>query len=217
MTLHWLAVTCGALALACGLLGLALLASGGAVGRLVKRLLGVMALVGGGFLGVSAWDLYSYQREGLTPIATLRFARLAPQHFQAELQAQDQELRVFELHGDQWQVDARLLRPSGWVSRWWRAPYYRLERLSGRYHRVEDELSRPRSVYALASESRLDVGDWLERVPETWRPLQLGYGSGAFLPMADGAEYVVYIDGRGLSANPANDAARRAVNRWFRD
>lgn len=216
MSMHWLAAACGAVAVASALFGVLLIASGGPVGRLFKRLLGVTALAGSGLLGLSAWDLYSYQREGLTPIATLRFAKTASQTFQAELISPTGESQGFELHGDQWQLDARLLRPKGWATRWWRAPYYRLERLSGRYQRVEDELGRPRSAYALAPEARLDVGDWLERVPPNWRPLQVGYGSAAFLPMADGAEYVVYIDGRGLSASASNEPARRAVDRWFR-
>lgn len=215
MSFHWLAAVCGAGALASLLLGVYWLSGGSVVGRVLKRGLGVLSLVVGGFLGLGAWDLYSYERDGPTPIATLHFTKLAPRSYQVELRSPGADSAGFVLNGDQWQLDARLLRPSGLLRRWWRTPYYRLERISGRYERAADELAQPRSVYALASEPQLDVGQWLQRLPSGWRPMQVGYGSATFLPMADGAEFVVYIDGRGLSASAANGPARSAVERWF--
>ncbi|MCD6042631.1 MAG: hypothetical protein K0R40_2234, partial [Burkholderiales bacterium] len=40
------------------------------------------------------------------------------------------------------------------------------------------------------------------------------YGSAAYVPMAEGAEYLVSVSTSGLVVRPANDAARKAVGGW---
>jgi hypothetical protein len=40
------------------------------------------------------------------------------------------------------------------------------------------------------------------------------YGSAAYVPMAEGAEYAVTVSSSGLVVRPANDNARKAVGGW---
>ena len=40
------------------------------------------------------------------------------------------------------------------------------------------------------------------------------YGSAAYVPMSEGAQYNVSVSATGLVVRPANDAARRAVGGW---
>jgi hypothetical protein len=40
------------------------------------------------------------------------------------------------------------------------------------------------------------------------------YGSAAYVPMADGAQYVVSVSATGLLIRPLNDAAKKAVGGW---
>jgi len=40
------------------------------------------------------------------------------------------------------------------------------------------------------------------------------YGSAAYVPMAEGAEYAVSVSASGLVVRPGNDAARKAVGGW---
>jgi hypothetical protein len=130
------------------------------------------------------------------------------------LQARNAPPRHFQVRGDEWQVDARVLK--------WRAmgnlvgldTLYRLERLSGRYGDVTSERALQRTVHDLAEDPGLDL--WtLTRRYQRYVPLADAlYGSAAFVPMAEGAEYVVSVSASGLVVRPGNEAARKAVGGW---
>ena len=91
---------------------------------------------------------------------------------------------------------------------------YRLERISGRYADVPAEKSAPRTIYALAQDEGFDVWPAVRRYHD-WLPFADAlYGSAAYVPLAESADYVVTVSGSGLVVRPANDAARKAVGRW---
>jgi hypothetical protein len=162
-----------------------------------------------------AADLRTYQR--LTyeqPAGELQLNRTGERQFNAVLTYPAGERANFALRGDEWQIDARVLK--------WRAlanivgfnSVYRLERISGRYARIEDERDQPRTVYALNPPQRIDPWDLVHRY-HSWIPwLDALYGSAAFLPMADGALYEIMMSQSGLIARPLNQAAREAVGNW---
>jgi hypothetical protein len=162
-----------------------------------------------------AADLRTYQR--LTyeqPAGELQLNRTGERQFNAVLTYPGGERANFALRGDEWQIDARVLK--------WRAlativgfdSVYRLERISGRYARIEDERDQPRTVYALNPPQRIDPWDLVHRY-HSWIPwLDALYGSAAFLPMADGALYEITMSQSGLIARPLNQAARDAVSNW---
>ena len=173
----------------------------------------VLLLVGGA--GLVAANLFTYARlthEQEAVRVTTR--QLAERHFAVSLQAKDAPPMQYDLRGDEWQVDARVLK--------WRAmgnllgfdTVYRLERLSGRYNDIRNERSAPRTVHDLAKEPGMDL--WtLARRYHRYLPLADAlYGSAAYVPMAEGAEYVVTVSTSGLVVRPANDAARKAVGGW---
>lgn len=167
-------------------------------------------------IAVGAWDLRGYRPlSAAEPIGTLSFKRLGAQHFTATLTRADGTERRYELHGDMWQIDARLLRWADALTRLGLKPGYRLDRLGGRYLSLEDEQSRPRSVIGLAeSRSTFDIWAWLRRSGNTLGLLAADYGSATYLPMADGALYQIGVGGDGLVAVPLNDPARAAVENW---
>jgi hypothetical protein len=89
-----------------------------------------------------------------------------------------------------------------------------LDRIGGRYTRLEDERSQPRSVYSLNQPQRIDLWDLVHRY-HSWVPwMDALYGSATFLPMADGALYEIKVSQSGLVARPLNQAARDAVAGW---
>ncbi|HEX2197421.1 MAG TPA: hypothetical protein VHG88_02200, partial [Burkholderiales bacterium] len=112
------------------------------------------------------------------------------------------------------QIDARVLkwRPMGNLLGL--DTLYRLERLSGRYGDAASERAAPRTVHELAGEAGLDL--WtLTRRYQRYVPLADAlYGSAAFVPMAEGAQYVVTVSSSGLVVRPANEAARKALGGW---
>ena len=175
-------------------------------------LLALLALAG---LGVAvALNLRTYAR--LTheePVAELSFEARAPQRYRATLTTvPDLQKRSFELAGDDWQLDARVLKWRGWATLLGLDARYRLERVSGRYRDIEQERTAPRSVYALGEEPTFDLWSLASQYPD-WLPfVDAVYGSATYLPMAEGATYEVSLTQSGLIARPQN-AAARAANR----
>lgn len=176
--------------------------------------LGLLAL--GGVLAAVSLNLYTYQR--LTHeqvIGEIGFHRVAPERFQADLRrAGSHAVQRFELRGDEWQIDARILKFRGLAQLAGLNARYRLERLSGRYQSIEDERRRVRSVYALSDDPGLDLWS-LARRHAAWVPwIDASYGSAVYLPMADGARYRLSVTQSGLIARPTNAAAQGAVTHW---
>jgi hypothetical protein len=173
----------------------------------------VLALAGG--VALIAMNLHTYAR--LTheqEAARVSMRQLGERHYAVSLQAKRAAPRHFELRGDEWQIDARVLK--------WRAlgnllgfdTIYRLERLSGRYGDITRERSAPRTVHALAEEPGVDFWTVLRRY-HAYVPLADAlYGSAAYVPMAEGAEYAVTVSTSGLGVRPGNAAARKALGGW---
>lgn len=190
--------------------------------RRLKLVSGTMFFLAGGIvllLAASAAlvsaNLYTYAR--LTheqEAARVAIRQLGPRHYVVSLQARKEAPRHFELRGDEWQVDARVLK--------WRAmgnligfdTLYRLERLSGRYGDVVLERTAPRTVHALSAETTLDVWSLLNGHHQYVPFADALYGSAVYVPMAEGAEYAVTVSTSGLVVRPTNDAARKSVGGW---
>ena len=139
--------------------------------------------------------------------ATLEFAAKGEQTWLVRYADSDGNSGTFMLNGDDFRIEAQFIKWQLWTRLFDLQPYYRLERLSGRYQDHDDELKRPRSVIDLsritAVESRwptpeLDhLAGWL---PD-WLPLlDARYGSAAYLPMRDGASYRIMVTSSGLIA-----------------
>jgi hypothetical protein len=138
------------------------------------------------------------------PVAKVQLRQIAPQHYQATLRTGDAVPKVFDLLGDEWQLDARLLR--------WRLPaalagvppVYSLERLSGRYGDPKQELTSPRSVHDLRSS--WDFWTVKQKYLAQLPLADARWGSATYLPMLDGATYEVFINPRGgMVAKPADE------------
>jgi len=177
---------------------------------------GCLLLTAAGVLFSAALNLASYDRLTYeTPVAELVFESRGPHRFRANLiHMPDGELKIFLMNGDEWQLDARVLKWRGWANLVGLDAEYRLERISGRYSDIELERSAPRSVYALSENPGLDLWALAAQYREGLPFIDAVYGSATYLPMADGARYQVSLGQSGLIARPVNDAARTAVTGW---
>jgi hypothetical protein len=146
--------------------------------------------------------------------ARVAMRQVAPKHFALSVQPKGGRAQNYEVLGDEWQIDARLLkwRPLATIAGF--DTVYRLERLSGRYSDVNEERAAKRTVYGISDRSAIDLWSMLRRYQEYLPLADALYGSAAFVPMAEGAEYVVTVSATGLVVRPANDAARKAVGGW---
>jgi hypothetical protein len=160
-------------------------------------------------------DLRSYQRlTSEAPAGELDLTRVAPHQYDAVLTYPNGTVAVFFLRGDEWQVDARILKWQASVNLLGFDTAFRLDRISGRYTNIEDERGQPRTVYALSPPAPIDLWD-LARRYRRWLPwVDALYGSATFLPMADKGSYAIAASQSGLIARPLNEAARNAVSGW---
>src|SRR5579872_2369098 len=181
-----------------------------------RLLLGLLLFFVFAFFAAVAMDLRTYLR--LTyeqPVATLSFSALGPQAFRVTLTDANGAIRNAELRGDDWQLDARVLKWKGLATVLGLDPLYRLERLEGRYRNAAQESHDYHSVLELGpGGGGLDL--WgLAQDHAGWLPwVDASYGSATYLPMADGAEYSVSLSPTGLLARPANPAAQAALVHW---
>ncbi|HEU4655831.1 MAG TPA: hypothetical protein VFS47_17715, partial [Steroidobacteraceae bacterium] len=138
-----------------------------------------------------------------------------PQRFAATLtQVPSGEMQTFVLAGDEWQLDARVLKWRGWANLLGLDAQYRLERVSGRYRDIDQERRDERTVYGLSENPGIDLWTLSTQYPR-WLPfVDAVYGSATYLPMADGARYQVAITQSGLIARPLNQAATNAAGGW---
>jgi len=152
-------------------------------------------------LGSNLWTFSRLSHEQV--VADIRFRQLGPARFLAVLLTPDGQERRLVLEGDQWQLDARVIKWQSWANLLGLDAMYRLERLSGRYSRVDQARLRAPSVYALAPEVSIDL--WALTEPSLhWLPLfDAVYGSAVYLPMRDALAYHVFMSQTGLLARPA--------------
>lgn len=160
---------------------------------------------------LSGLNIATYQQlaKGQT-IANISFTRTAGQQYQAELvNVATGQQASYEINGDMWQVDARILRLA-LVAR----PFYKLDRISGRFYSLEQERTAARSVYSLA-EQETGIDLWSLFKGRSLGLIAADYGSATYSPMADGAVFAIVVGVEGLQARPVNDAARQIVNEWL--
>ena len=179
-----------------GLSGIALLACTVAIGAIG--------------LSIHTYSRLTYEHD----VAELTFTKLATQHYQVAVALVDRDqILSYSLEGDEWQIDARVLKFHGIANLLGLDARYRLDRLSGRYHDLEQERTRARSVYSLADwQAGIDVWSLARSQALPW--VDAHYGNATYLPMQDRARFGVALTQSGLVARPLNTAGKEALERW---
>jgi hypothetical protein len=120
----------------------------------------------------------------------------------------------FEISGDDWQLDLKLITWHSLLSRVGLDTLYRLERIGGRYQTIDNELNAKRSIYQL-NENKISDQLW-EYIFSSSEGLifRANYGSGLYGPMSDKAKYGVFLTATGAEVLPLNDSAKKALNEW---
>jgi hypothetical protein len=175
--------------------------------------LGIAAL--GVLLLAASANLYTYHR--LTQeimVAKVEVKQIAPNTFELLLKEVGRQPSSFKIIGDEWQLDARFLRWKSWATILGKEPMFRLERVSGRYGDVEQERVAPRTIYPIDPQPGLDVWKY-GRMYAKWLPfLDAYYGSSVYMPLADGAHYLVSASNSGLLVRASNAQAEQILKKW---
>ena len=145
-----------------------------------------------------------------TPVVDIDAHILSPQRWALTLSWPDGSTRQVELSGDDWRVEAVVLK--------WKLPallagvppLYRLDRLSGRYDDPAQEANGPRTVISFRQTDGFDLLDLSKQYPQWLPEVDTVYGSGAFLPLVDQGHYSISLMRTGaLVARPDDATAQR--------
>lgn len=162
-----------------------------------------------------AFDVYSYRQiTGEKNIATISFSTLGEQYYTADLTFIEGDTKRFDVYGDQWQIDSRIIKWKNFFNLVGLETGFRLDRLNGRYLSLEDERNKPRSVHPLST-SATPVDFWKAlKFINLESLVDARYGSSTYLPMVGGGQYQINVTNSGLIARPLNETARQAIARW---
>ena len=161
-------------------------------------------------------NLYTYHRiSHEQDVAEIIFKQIGPQHYSATIYLKDEhQNNEYIIMGDEWQLDARIIKWKTLMNLAGLDSLYRLERISGRYQDIQVERSGNRTVYSLTENKGLDIWSITKNHP-SWLPwVDAYYGSATYLPMYDGARFKITLSQTGLLARPVNELGRLSIRFW---
>ena len=161
-------------------------------------------------------NLYTYKRLGHEQdVAEIIFRQISPKNYSATLYFDNNRQGTeYVIAGDEWQLDARIIKWQSPVYLIGLDPLYRFERISGRYSDIETEKTGRRTVYSLTENQGLDIWSIAKKHP-SWIPwIDAYYGSATYLPMNDGARFKITLSQTGLLARPINEPGKESIRFW---
>lgn len=148
-----------------------------------------------------------------SPVVDIDARILSPQRWALTLSWPDGSTRQVQLSGDDWRIEAVVLK--------WKLPallaglppLYRLDRLSGRYDDPEQEATAPRTVISFGEAGGLDLLSLKRSYPQWLPEVDTVYGSGAYLPLVDEGHYSISLMRTGaLVARPDEATSARIAS-----
>lgn len=158
----------------------------------VALLTGVVCIGLGGYRSLTAEEV----------AAVITIEPLGLQRFRAHFNLADGRQQIFELAGDELMVDAHILKWQPLGTLLGLGTEYELDRVSGRYARIEDERHKRRTAHSLSDKSVVDLFALRRRFDRLSPLYDAEYGSASFVP-ADGVRtYELRISTSGLLLRP---------------
>jgi hypothetical protein len=134
-------------------------------------LFGTISIATRGYLALTAETL----------AAVVEIEPVDKQRFIARFRMPDGDEKTFVLAGDQLYVDAHILKWKPMANVLGLHTLYELDRVSGRYARLEEETSLERTVYSLSREKSVDLFDLRHRFASLEFLVDAEYGSATFI------------------------------------
>lgn len=144
------------------------------------------------------------------PVVQIDSRILSPQRWALTLTWPDGDTRQVMLAGDDFEVEAIVLKWKLPAMLAGLPPLYRLDRIAGRYDDASQEMTAPRTVIDFSQAGQGDLLDLKKQFPHWLPEVDTVFGSGAFLPLVDGGHYSVDLMRTGaLVARPDDATAQR--------
>ncbi len=166
-------------------------------------LLGLLFLCLGALLGTLTISTLGYR--GMIHEETAAVVKLepaGPHSFTAQFRFADGREASFRLEGDELYVDAHILKWKAIANFFGLHTAYELDRVGGRYSRLEDEKSKPRTIYSLGQEKPWNLFDLRRRYSFLKPLLDAEYGSATFIAAKKKMEVEVQVSTTGLLIRP---------------
>lgn len=130
--------------------------------------------------------------------ATVQILPLGDQSFQARFRFPDDQEKTFRLAGDEFYVDAHILKWKSVGNLIGLHTLYELDRVGGRYRQLEDEKYRERTLFSLKDNKPLDLFN-LARKYRFLNPfIDAEYGSATFTTAAQPDSFKIMVSTTGL-------------------
>lgn len=139
-------------------------------------------------------------REEIAAVVEIQPA--GPGEFNARFRMADGEEVSLLLAGDEIYVDAHILKWKPIANYFGLHTAYELDRVAGRYSRLEDESSRPHTVFALSRKKPFDLFRLRQKYFLLSPLLDAEYGSGTFVAADKPARLEVRVSTSGLLIRP---------------
>ena len=149
-----------------------------------------------GMLSLSMQGYRSLTHEELAATVTVR--PLGEHQFLAEFRFPDGRNETYQLSGDQLYVDAHVLKWKPWANIFGLHTAYQLDRVTGRYIRLDDELSQPRTVYPLSPQSPVNIFEMRQQYEMLGSLLDAEYGSATYQTAKRPTTYEIRVSTTGL-------------------
>jgi hypothetical protein len=168
-------------------------------------------LLGGTGYALRGYRLLSEE----TPVVDIDARILSPQRWNLTLNWPDGSSRQEQVYGDDWRIEAVVLKWKLPALLAGMPPLYRLDRLSGRYDDPAQEASAPRTVISFSENGSFDLLDLHKQYPQYLPEVDTVYGSGAFLPLVDQGHYSVSLMRTGALVARPDEATQQRIGQPF--
>jgi hypothetical protein len=146
-----------------------------------------------------------------TPVATVVAHKAGPQFWHIELQLPGGHTRTVPLDGDDFRLEAVVVKWKLPAELAGVKPLYRLDRLSGRYENAGQASEARATIYDLRAPGP-DLFDLRHRYPD-WLPMvDTQFGSGVYMPLVDGGRYKISLMATGALVVRPDAATKKRLD-----
>lgn len=149
-----------------------------------------------GAISIAIQGYHALTRE--EPAAIVKVVPTGTQTFMARFSLPDGSEKIFSLAGDQLYVDAHILKWKPLANIFGLHTSYELDRVAGRYAVLNDEATKPHTVYSLSDDKPLDLFELRRRFAVLNPLLDVEYGSATFINSNSPEEFRVMVSTTGL-------------------
>jgi len=132
-----------------------------------------------GTISISIQGYNALTREELA--ATVEIFPVSKQIFMARITFPDSSEKQYKLEGDEFYIDAHILKWKSLANLLGLHTFYELDRIAGRYTDIEDETNKNRTVYSVAEDKLIDAFDLRLKYPFLSFLVDAEYGSASFV------------------------------------